>query len=108
MLSGIRTGYGNGNDTPMDILSKYAQLLVQYCLEVKEGERLLVSSTTLAEPLVREVYRHALKAGAQVEVSLSFREQGRILLEEGSEEVLKRVPPLYSLAMEEFDLQIDI
>jgi aminopeptidase len=46
------------------ILSKYADLLVNYCLDIQQGDKLFVSSTTLAEPLVREVYRHALRAGA--------------------------------------------
>ncbi|MEN0005760.1 MAG: aminopeptidase, partial [Bacteroidota bacterium] len=60
------------------ILSKYAHLLVHYSLELKAGERLYVRSTTLAEPLVREVYRTALEAGAAVVVDLDFREQNRL------------------------------
>ena len=44
------------------ILNKYAHLLVNYCVSIKEGERVLIQSTTLAEPLVREVYREILKS----------------------------------------------
>ncbi len=90
------------------MLAKYAQLLVHYCVELKEGERLFVSSTTLAEPLVREIWREALKAGAVVEVDLSFREKSRILYEEGNGQQLQHVPPLYWLAMEEFDAYLNI
>jgi aminopeptidase len=86
-----------------NILKKYAQLLVNYCLEIKEGERLFISSTTLGVPLVREVYREALKQGAHVETDLSFREQDRIFLEEGSEDQLKYQPLVYTKAMHEFD-----
>ena len=50
------------------ILQKYANLLVNYCLDIKAGDWLYVSTTTLAEPLVREVYRFAVRAGAHVEV----------------------------------------
>lgn len=90
------------------MLAKYARLLVHYCLELKEGERLFVSSTTLAEPLVREVWREALRAGAVVEIDMAFREKGRILFEEAGEAQLKHISPLYKLAMEEFDAYLNI
>lgn len=91
-----------------DILSKYANLLVHYCLSIREGDRLFISSTTLAEPLVREVWRSALRAGALVEVDLSFREKNRILFAEANERQLRHVSPLYRLAMEEFDAYLNI
>ena len=54
---------------------RYAELLVNYCLELKAGERLYLKSTTLAEDLVREVFRAATQVGAHVEYELEFREQ---------------------------------
>lgn len=91
-----------------EILSKYADLLVRYCLEIKEDDRLFVSSTTLAEPLVREVWRSALREGAIVEVELAFREKSRIFLQEAGEHQIKHVSPLYKMAMEEFDAYLNI
>ncbi|GAB4245169.1 MAG: aminopeptidase [Saprospiraceae bacterium] len=90
------------------VLSKYAQLLVHYCVELQKGDRLYVSTTTLAEPLVREIYREALQVGAMVEVDLSFREQGRIFLTQANDEQLAYTPVLYKKAMEEFDAFIHI
>ncbi len=90
------------------ILARYARLLVRYCLELQPGERLFVQSTTLAEPLVREVYREALRAGALVETHLSFREQGRIFYREASNEQLDYVPLPYRQAMEEFEAYLRI
>ncbi len=91
------------------ILSKYAELLVRYCLEIKKGDRLFVKTTTLAEPLVREVYREALKAGALlVETDLSFREKERIFYTEAGKKQLKQISPLYKKAMEEFDAYLYI
>ncbi len=87
----------------MEMLRKYADLLVRYCLDIKEGERLYVVSTTLAEPLVREVWRSALRAGAIVEVDLAFREKGRIFLQEAGEHAMRHISPLYRQAMEEFE-----
>ena len=43
---------------------RYAHLLVNYCVSLQPGERLFISSTTLAEEeLVDEVYREARKGG---------------------------------------------
>ena len=90
------------------ILKKYADLLVHYCLEIKEGDKFYIRSTTLAEPLVREVYRSATEAGAMVEVGLDFREKMRILLMQGNEAQLSYVPALYEKAMKTFDAYLYI
>ncbi|MEM1320694.1 MAG: aminopeptidase [Bacteroidota bacterium] len=90
------------------ILAKYAHLLVNYCLDIKAGDRLYVKSTTLAEPLVREVYRHALKVGANVEVKMDFREQGRIFFQEAQGDQLSYVSPFHQHAIEEFDAYLYI
>lgn len=86
------------------MLSKYAQLLVHYCLQVQPGERVFISTTTLAEPLVREVYRVALEAGAAlVECDLAFRDRDRLLLTYGADAALETEPPFNKMAMEQFD-----
>lgn len=92
----------------MNILRKYAHLLVNYCLELKKGERVYIKSTTLAEPLVREVYRAALRVGAHPEVDLSFREKGRIFMNEADEHQLQYISPLYREAMEQFEAYLVI
>lgn len=90
------------------ILKKYADLLVHYCVEIKEGDTLYVTSSTLAEPLLRELYRSAVEAGATVEMNLSIREQERILLNYAGQSQLKRVSPFHKMAMEKFDTFINI
>lgn len=90
------------------ILKKYADLLVNYCVELQPGEKLYVRSTTLAEPLIREVYRSALKAGGHIEVDMDFREKNRIFLSEANDAQLQRVPPLQKMAMETFNAYIYI
>ena len=90
------------------ILNKYAKLLVNYCVHIEAGEKLYIKSTTLAEPLIREVYREALRAGALVEIDLSFREKGRIFYQEANEAQLNYISPLYKKAMEEFDAYLFI
>lgn len=90
------------------MLRKYARLLVHYCLDMRKGERLFIRTTTLAEPLVREIYRAALQAGGHVEVDMGFREQNRIFLTEASEAQLQYISPLYRQAMEEFETYLYI
>ncbi len=91
-----------------EILSRYATLLVHYCVELKKGERLYVSTTTLAEPLVREIYREATKLGAVVEVDFQFEGQNKIYYEHADDWVLEQVPVLRKAAMEAFDAYIYI
>ncbi len=90
------------------ILAKYAHLLVNYCLDIKAGDKLYVKSTSLAEPLLREVYRHGLRAGATVEVNMGFREESRIFFQEAQGEQLSYVSPFYRQAIEEFDAYLYI
>jgi aminopeptidase len=90
------------------MLRKYAHLLVHYCLDIQPGDRLLISTTILAEPLLREVYRIAVRAGAHVETDLSFEGQNTIFLQEASEEQLLYPPLFYQTAMEEFDAYLHI
>ena len=92
-----------------NILTKYAHLLVNYCLEIKAGEKLFIQTTTLAEPLVQEVYRAALRAGASVvETDFIFRERNRIFMAEANDEQLQTVSPFYKMAMENFDAYLHI
>ncbi len=90
------------------ILSKYAQLLVHYCLDIQQGDRFYIKSTTLAEPLVREVYREAIRAGAIVETNLQFREQNRIFIQEAGKDQLESASSFYKQAIESFDAYLHI
>ncbi|NJN34360.1 MAG: aminopeptidase [Saprospiraceae bacterium] len=91
------------------VLEKYADLLVNYCLEIKTGDKLFIQTTMLAEPLVREVYRAAWRAGAGVvETDFMFRERNRIFLAEVNEAQARTISPFYQMAMENFDAYLHI
>lgn len=91
------------------ILNKYARLLTQYCMEVKPGDKVYISSTMLAEPLVREVYREAYAAGAAlVECDLAFRERDRLFFENASDAALRTLPTLMQVGMESFDCYLAV
>ena len=91
------------------ILQRYAQLLTHYCLEIKPGQKVYISTTTLAEPLLREVYQCMLEAGAAVvDYDMHFREREQILLRNGNDEALRSAPTLHRLAMETYDAFLHI
>lgn len=89
-------------------LEKYARLLVDYCLEIQPGDRLLIRTTTLAQPLVKEVYRCALRRGGHVLLDLSFEGQNAIFMQEAGDDQLSFVSPLYRNAMEQFEAYLYI
>lgn len=90
------------------IYRKYAELLVDYCLEIQPGEKLYVKSSTLAVPLVKEVYRVALNRGAVVEIDLDFSGKHKIYMEEAKAEQLTCLPVLQEKAMSGFDAYLNI
>ena len=85
------------------MLKKYADLLVNYCLEIQPGERCFIRSTTLAEPLIKEVYQAILHAGGYPEVEMIFDGKAKHFLDQASEEILKMPPTLYREAMTKFE-----
>lgn len=84
-------------------LTRMARVLVRYSLEVQPGQLVAIMAGVEAVPLVREVYREILRAGAHPEVQLAVDEAEEIYLKEASEEQLNFVSPLKQLINERFD-----
>jgi len=91
-----------------DILKKYARLLVHYSLELKPEDRLFISTTLLAEPLVREIYAEALEVGALVETDFKFEGQTKLFFEHANEFQLRQPGTLMEKAIKEFDAYLVI
>jgi aminopeptidase len=89
-------------------LEEYGRLLAGYCLELLPGDRLLIQTTMLAEPLVREVYRHALMRGAHVDIDWQFRGRDRIFGQYASPQQLQRVNPLMASCFEHYEAYLFI
>ena len=92
----------------MNIYKKYAQLLVHYCLELKEGENLYISTSFLAEPLVKEIYREATSKGVHVETDFKMSDQAKIFLDNAPDSLLKKHPVFFKHAIEHFDAYLNI
>lgn len=85
------------------MLKKYARLLLDYCLDIQKGEKLYITTTTAAIPLVKEIYRYGLEKGGIIEVDLSFSDQNKIFFDQADEDQLKYIPVLKEKALNNFD-----
>jgi aminopeptidase len=87
---------------------KYADLLVHYCLGLKQGEAVMIRSTPLAGPLVREVYRAALETGAHPETEIGLPGMEKIFYDAAGPEQLARISPVEQLVTERYDAVLNI
>jgi aminopeptidase len=87
---------------------KIADVLINYSIGLKSGQKLLIRASTLAEPLIREVYRQALRVGGLVTLQLSVPGYDRIFLDEAGNEQLDWVQPLFKTVVETYDAYLAI
>lgn len=90
------------------IYSKYAKLLVHYSLSIKTGDRFLVQSTYLAEPLLKEIYRTALGAGAHPEFRIGLNSMEKIFYDCATDEQLRYVSHLMEYAVNNYEKLLTI
>jgi aminopeptidase len=90
------------------IYEKYGELLVNYSLGIKRGDKLLVISTYLSEPLVQEVFRAAIRAGAHPETWINLKQIPRMIYDHGGPEHFNYVSPLFLYAVEHYDAFLTI
>src|ERR1043165_165130 len=87
---------------------KYARLLVKYCLGVKKHDNVYITSSYLAEDLVREVAREVYKAGGIPLVNVEMRGIAELALMHGEEHQLAWVNPVRKHIFENFDCYLNI
>jgi aminopeptidase len=87
---------------------KLAKVLVHYSLRLKPGDTFIISGPTFAAPLIREVYREAVRAGAHIETNITIDGLEEILLREGNDEQLSHVSDMYKLNTDYFDARLVI
>jgi aminopeptidase len=80
-----------------------AQALIRYSLDVQPGHLVAVMADIEAIPLVREVYREILRAGAHPELQIKMDDAREIYLKEASDEQLTHISPITRLITEQFD-----
>lgn len=91
-------------------VSKLAKIIVNYSISVKKGEKVLLRGYGFdSYPLIKEIYREAVKAGAlSVDVRFSEDELSRIFFEEASEAQIKHLSELELKVADSYDSMVQI
>jgi aminopeptidase len=87
-------------------IQKLAHVLVNYSTEVKPGDKVRIAGTPASEPLLREVYREVLRAGAHPLVRVQLTEEEFLFYHEAGETQLDYLDPLALHEMENVDVSI--
>jgi aminopeptidase len=90
-------------------VKKLAQILVKHSIRVKRGETvLIVSSTELAKPLVLEVFREVMLAGAHPMTSIGFEETQNIFYELAGKAQINNFPETKMYEAKHIDCVVNI
>jgi aminopeptidase len=89
-------------------IEKLAQLVVEYSVAVRRGDRVAIAGSTLAEPLMKEIYGRVLQAGGHPFMTASFPDVEELFFRYASDEQLKHVPKPIEIIMETYDVRISI
>ena len=89
-------------------IDKLAEVLTNYSIGVRPGDKVLVSGSSLAAPLLKAVYVKALQAGGFPLMMVSLPEVDWLLYQYGSDEQLQHIPPPTELIMETYDAYLQI
>jgi aminopeptidase len=89
-------------------VAKLADLLVNYSLELGPGQLIRIDGATVATPLVTEIYRSALRAGANPRTRVEVEGLDVIAVSESSDEQLTFVSEIERFEVENVDAVVTI
>src|SRR5512136_2879305 len=89
-------------------ITKLANVLVHYSLEVKPGQQFMINTHPWAEELTLAVYEAAIKAGANIFVQCRVPGSDEIFYKYATDDQLDHVSPTYKLLTETFDASLSI
>ncbi|MBI4975390.1 aminopeptidase [Candidatus Peregrinibacteria bacterium] len=91
-------------------LQKLADIVVNYSIQVKKGEKILLRGYGFdSYPLIKELYREAIKAGAiQVDVRFSHDELSKIFFDYANEQQMKYISDLDKKIADSYDAMVQV
>lgn len=93
---------------PDSRIQNLARTLVEYSVAIKPGDKVALNGDLPALPLIRETYKHVLKAGGLPSVQLTDEQMSNHMLRNASDDQLKWIAPLEAWAVQEADVLIFI
>ena len=89
-------------------IKKHADVLLDYSVGLKKGEKLSIMGQMASYPLMKEIYRKAIRLGAFPECHFTNEELQEIVLREGDEDQLKYVPESLKKSYQSSDVFLTI
>ena len=89
-------------------VSRLAELLTSYSVEVKDGDEVLITAGVEALPLIRELYKHVLIRGGNPFVVVVDDVLDEIFYNYAGEKQLKHLSPIEKFIQEKIDVRISI
>jgi aminopeptidase len=89
-------------------VDKLADVLVNYSVEVKPGDKVVIVGSALTEPLFKAVFAKVLQAGGHPLTLVSLPGMEGLLFRYASDEQLRHVPEPIKLIVETYDVRITI
>ncbi|MDH5605543.1 MAG: aminopeptidase [Anaerolineae bacterium] len=84
-------------------LKKLAEILVHYSCTIKKGDKVVIASDLVGEPLVQEVFAETIRAGGNPIVSYSTGAMMETFYKEASQEQLEWISPTTLYMFEDAD-----
>ena len=89
-------------------IEKLAELVVDYSVAVHPGDKVVISSATPAEPLLKVIYARVLMAGGHPFMLTSLPDIDEVFFRHASDEQVRHVPKPLELIYETYDVRISI
>lgn len=89
-------------------ITKLARLLVDYCVAVQPGDKVLLSGTALSLPLMTATYEEIIRAGGLPLPLIGGGGFEEILLKQGNDDQIQHIPEPVRLVYDTYDCLISI
>jgi aminopeptidase len=89
-------------------IEKLANLLVNYSVNVKQGDKVAIQGESVAEPLLKAIYTSVLLAGGHPYLTMAPQGMDDLFYHYASNEQLRHIPPPSQLIMDTYDVRISI
>ena len=89
-------------------VQKLAEILVDYSVGVKKGDKVVINGSTIAGLLLKEIYGRVLQAGGYPYLVPSLPGAEEIFFKYASDEQIKHIPKPTELVYETYDVRIVI
>ncbi|NTV35750.1 MAG: aminopeptidase [Anaerolineaceae bacterium] len=89
-------------------IAKLADLMVNYSVAVQPKQKVIIRGSTLAEPLVKEVYKKVLEAGAYPLVWVNYPDLNDLFFKYANEDQLTYIHEPLKYVFENYDVLISL